>query len=97
MTQPPESFDFSMEADCRAVLQGLFKAYMQVATGQQRVRVRFNDRWSDYAPGNLPALRDLYTTLYNQCPDRAGLPDLSPGRRVRRGPPLYGVTGPTSF
>ena len=94
----PQEFDLSSATSCRAVLVGLYNVYLALVSGQTRVRVRILDRWTDYARGSIPELRTLYTNNYNQCAaagaDLAGLPDLSPGNAVRRGPAHRGIRGP---
>lgn len=85
-------FDVS-SSTCVEALQQLFNAYMLVVTGKQSVVVRQNDRWLEYNRADADQLRNLYQTLYNQCPGAAaaGLPNLSPGLRVQRGAPARGL------
>ena len=65
---------------------------MALLAGQQRIEVRFNERWVTYNKGDATKLVETYTTLYSQCPDAKmqGLPDLNPAKRVKRGPPARG-------
>jgi hypothetical protein len=88
---PPGSFDAST-FDCVDNLRALFNAYMAAVAGKTRVVVRFNDRWSEYARPDAPALLMLYQTLYAQCPAAQHcLPDLNPNLRVQRGRPATGI------
>ena len=75
----PTRFDLRSTADCAATLQELLQAYANAVAGSRRSLVRFNERWTEYAKPNAAELRQLYITLYSQCPAaaRAGLPDLS--------------------
>jgi hypothetical protein len=90
---PPGRYDVSAATDCVAKLSKLYEAYISCVTGTTRVVVRFNDRWSEYAKPDAPALLALYQTLYAQCPGAkaAGLPDLNPNLRVQRGAPAQGL------
>lgn len=81
------SIDAGAVSSCRQLLVDLFNAYTKLVAGQARVRVRYGDRWTEYEPGKGTQLLALYNTIYAQCPDTAGLIDLDPGRRVKRGPP----------
>ena len=78
--------------DCVAQVSAIYQAYVAVVAGKSRVVVRFNDRWTEYARPDAPALLMLYQTLYAQCPgaQAAGLPDLNPNLRVQRGRPARG-------
>lgn len=89
---PPGRYDVSGTSDCVAKLSMLYEAYVSALTGKTRVIVRFNDRWSEYARPDAPALLTLYMTLYQQCPaaKAAGLPDLNPNLKVQRGAPARG-------
>lgn len=89
---PPGRYDVSGVNDCVAKCSMLYEAYIATVTGKNRTVVRFNDRWSEYAKPDAPALLTLYMTLYAQCPDakRAGLPDLNPANKVQRGAPAKG-------
>lgn len=86
-------FDLRNTADCAATLQELLQAYANALAGNRRILVRFNERWTEYAKPNAAALLVLYNTIYRQCPAAAtaGLPDLAPGKQVRRGPPSRGM------
>ncbi len=94
---PPASnsttiFDVRNVTSCVGMLQQLFQAYMAAVTGQRRIIVRFNERWSEYQKVNVGELLVTYQTLYAQCPGAAaaGLPNLNPNNKVRRGPPSRG-------
>ena len=95
------SIDLDTATDWRVFLQGLFQAYTMVATGNQRVRVRVQERWTDFARANLKELREFYMTMYQQAAragtNMCGLPDLSPGLRVRRGPGVRTLHGPYPY
>lgn len=69
---------------CRQLLQ----AYYNCIGGNQRIVVRYNERWVEYNKANAEQLRDNYTLLYTQCPaaKQAGLPNINPANIVRRGP-----------
>ncbi|WP_216073873.1 hypothetical protein, partial [Acinetobacter baumannii] len=54
--------------DCVAQVSAIYQAYVAVVAGKSRVVVRFNDRWTEYARPDAPALLMLYQTLYAQCP-----------------------------
>lgn len=86
------SFDVGAQLDCVAQVAMLYQAYIAAVTGKVRVIVRFNERWSEYARPNAPALLALYQTLYAQCPGaaQAGLPNLNPNLKVERGRPARG-------
>lgn len=75
---------------CYADVKSLYDAYLALLSGKQRIRVRYNDMWTEYrqtTAGDMDRLRELYQTLRLQCPDAlANLPDLNPAMRVRRGP-----------
>jgi hypothetical protein len=88
---PPGQFNADT-MDCVSNLWALFNAYTATVSGKQRVVVRFNDRWSEYARPDAAALLSLYQTLYAQCPGakQAGLPDLNPNLKVQRGRPARG-------
>lgn len=88
---PPGQYDAST-ADCVANLRALFGAYQAAVAGRTRVVVRVNDRWSEYARPDVPALLTLYQTLYAQCPyaEAAGLPNLNPNLKSKRGGPARG-------
>lgn len=89
---PPGRYDVSSQNDCVAKIAMLYEAYIAAVTGQTRVVVRFNDRWSEYARPDADKLLTLYMTLYAQCPGAAlaGLPDLNPNLKVKRGRPARG-------
>jgi hypothetical protein len=89
---PPGRYDVSGTTDCVAKLSMLYEAYITAVSGKSRVVVRFNDRWSEYAHPDAPALLTLYMTLYAQCPgaQQAGLPNLNPGLAAKRGRPGRG-------
>ncbi len=90
---PPSRYDVGGTTDCVAQLAMLYQAYTAAIAGQTRVVVRFNDRWSEYARPDAPALLTLYQTLYAQCPGAkaTGLPDLNPNLKVKRGRPAIGL------
>ncbi len=90
---PSSSYDVGGATDCVTQLALLYQAYLAAIAGQTRVVVRFNDRWSEYARPDAPALLALYQTLYAQCPRAkvAGLPDLNPNLKVKRGRPATGL------
>lgn len=77
---------------CVMALQSLLNAYYTCLVGNQRVQVRFQERWTEYQKVDADKLREAYNTLYRQCPgaQAAGLPDLNPGLSARRGPPTRG-------
>lgn len=90
-TTTQTQFDLRSAADCAATLRELLQAYANAVAGNRRVMVRFNERWTEYAKPNAPALLALYNTIYQQCPhaSRAGLPDMTfsnQNRAVRVGP-----------
>lgn len=87
------SFDLQSAASCYDTLQGILQAYTNLLAGNTRVVLRFGERWSEYQRGNADGLKQLYMTLYTQCPAaaQAGLPNLAAGSRVRRGPPAQGI------
>ena len=91
---PPGRYDVSAATDCVAKVAMLYEAYIAAVSGKTRVVVRFNERWSEYARPDAPALLALYQTLYAQCPDAqaAGLPDLNPNLKVQRGRPARGFS-----
>lgn len=97
---PPAAseFDLAQCGECRTLLMQLFQAYTQAMTGNQRIRVRVGDRWTDYSRANVPELLTLYRTLFTQCAeggvDMNGIPDLNPGNRARRGPAVMQWRGP---
>lgn len=81
--------------DCLSQLSALYDAYTTLLTGRQRVRIQYGNYWVEFRsqmPQDVDKLLTLYNTLYGQCPNAAtsGLPDLDPGRRVRRGPAIRG-------
>lgn len=89
---PPQQTEYDLRnaADCKTFLQGLFQAYTALVTGQRRIIVRFQDRWTEYQKSNAAELQDLYRTVYATCPDKSGLPDLNPNARMKRGAPARG-------
>lgn len=89
---PPGQFDVQGATDCVSMLSTLYQAYIAAVAGKSRVVVRFNDRWSEYSKPDAPALLQLYTTLYAQCPaaSMSGLPNLNPGLSAKRGRPSRG-------
>ena len=92
------SFDLSACGSCRALLSNLFQAYTQALTGNQRIRVRVGDRWTDYSRANVPELLATYRMLFTECVasgvDMSGLPSLNPGNRARRGAAVFQFRGP---
>lgn len=92
---PPGAVSINADVpDCVAQCSAIYQAYVTAIAGKSRVVVRFNDRWSEYARPDAPALLTLYQTLYAQCPGakQAGLPDLNPNLKVQRGRPARGYT-----
>lgn len=84
-------FDMRNANDCVTMLRMLWQAYTACITGNQRILVRFNERWSEYQKANANEIREHYMLVYAQCPyaKDAGLPDLNPGAAVRRGAPSH--------
>ena len=80
------SVDLSQPMSCRQTLGQLWGVYMDVLAGS-RARVRFGSRWSEYHLGNAEAIRTAYMSIFTQCPDTHGLPDLRQGKQMRRGAP----------
>ena len=78
---------------CLEQCKALYEAYMMVITGNKRVMVSYGEYSLQYSQANADSLLQAYNTHHAQCPEAkaAGLPDLDPGRRVRRGPPLHGT------
>lgn len=91
---PPGRYDVAATVDCVARLTMIYNAYLDCISGQKRVVVRFNERWSEYSKPDAPSLLSVYQTLYNQCPgaQAAGLPNLNPGLKARRGCPARGFS-----
>lgn len=79
---------------CAEAASAIYQAYLVAISGNQRISVRFNERWTEYNKANADHLLQQYNTLYNQCPQAklAGLPNLNPGLKARRGPPLRGFS-----
>jgi hypothetical protein len=92
-TNTPTRLDLRNTSSCVEALQSMAQAYYTILTGNQRVMVRFQERWTEYQKGNVKELVNAYTTLYNQCPGAAaaGLPNLNPGLASRRGAPARGL------
>lgn len=81
MTACPETtVDCDQMPTCRELLIELQRSYMALIAGQVRVKVRFNDRWSEYHPASAPQLLKLINVIYDGCPDRDGLLDFRPAR-----------------
>jgi hypothetical protein len=80
------SVDLNTATSCRDTLSQLWAIYMDVLAGS-RARVRFGTRWSEYHLGNVEGIRMAYMSIYTQCPDIQGLPNLAKGKQMRRGPP----------
>jgi hypothetical protein len=76
-------------ASCRDNIIALINAHAKLVAGEQRVRVRFNDRWTEYGPGSVTFLEQTINLWQAQCPDadQAGLIQMNPGLRARRGRP----------
>lgn len=78
------------DAPCFAAVKTLHDAYITLLSGKTRVRVRYNDMWTEYraaTAGDVDRLREAYMTLRQQCPQAmAELPDLNTAYRVKRGP-----------
>lgn len=76
--------------DCYEQCRRLYDAYGRMLSGEQVVQVRYADNWKEFranTAGDMDRLRDLYMTLWRQCPTaQANLPSLDP-RSLRRGPP----------
>lgn len=92
---PPGAQRFDVRtSSCVDALADLFNAYMAIVAGANHIEVRYNERWVTYGKGNADALVTLYRTLYAQCPSAkaAGLPDLNPALKARRGPPVRGLS-----
>ena len=89
---PTLSFDLRSSGTCLEMLNGMLAAYYQTLAGNKPVTVRFKERWMEYSKATANDLLAAYQTLYRQCPYAvtAGLPDLNPNNRVRRGPPSRG-------
>jgi hypothetical protein len=73
----------------RETVLELTRAYYALTSGNKRLRVRFQDRWTEYNPANATQLLVLVRTLRTQCTDCSDIPDLNPGRRTERGPPAF--------
>lgn len=93
MAVPTISIDSGEAANCKALVLSLQQAYLDLVAGNKRVRVRFNDRWTEYEPGKEGALRDLINVIAAQCPDAAGLLNFNRAYRAQRGRParFFGV------
>lgn len=78
---------------CLDVCKNLMNAVMVAQTQGKRVRVRYDNYEVEYKPEECGALIALYNTMRAQCDDPAvqALPNLQPGKRVRRGPPIWGT------
>lgn len=85
MTQVKE-YDFDAPMSCRQTLVMLWGIYIDCLAGA-RARTRFGTRWSEYHAGNVGGVRETYMSMYAQCDDVAGLPNLGKGYQMRRGPP----------
>jgi hypothetical protein len=84
-----EEFDTADLPGCREVIAELQKAYIALTTGNKRVRVRFENRWTEYNPGQSTRLMELINVIWAQCPDTSGLMDFNPARRAQRGAPAF--------
>lgn len=93
MPLPQISIDSGEAANCKALVISLQNAYLDLVAGNKRVRVRFNDRWTEYEPGKEQALRDLINMIAGQCPDTEGLLSFNRAYRAQRGRParFFGV------
>jgi hypothetical protein len=90
----PTQYDLRQTTNCIDILRSLMSAYYAALTGNQRVIVRFAERWTEYQRVNVEELRMQYQILYNQCPaaKSAGLPNLNPALQARRGAPTRGFS-----
>lgn len=86
---PPKMVDWSTTS-CLDACRNLFNAAIEAQTRGRRVRVRYDNHEVEYKPEDMKSLIGLYNTLRAQCPEASALPDLSPGKMVRRGPPIWG-------
>jgi hypothetical protein len=79
--------------DCLTRCRMLLDAYYARIAGNQAIEVRFNERWITYRHGDVDALIEAYRIERGACPAAAaaGLPDLNPGQRSRRGRPASAV------
>lgn len=81
MSDLPEiTIDTVLATSCRAMIVELQTAYIKLLAGQTRIKVRHNERWSEYHPASAPALLKFINLLFDQCPDTVGLMDLRPSR-----------------
>lgn len=76
---------------CLDCCKNLFNAVMAAQTQGRRVRVRYDNYEVEYKPEDGAALVNLYNTMRAQCPEAGALPNLQPGKRVRRGAPIWGT------
>ena len=88
-TIPLLTVDQDLATSCRQLIVDLQNAYMSLVAGNVRVKVRFNERWTEYAPGHQLALLQLIESVWAQCPDIAGLIDLRPSSRTQRARPGF--------
>lgn len=90
---PQISIDTSEAANCKALVMALQNAYADLVAGNKRVRVRHNERWTEYEPGKEQALLRFINMVAANCPDTAGLLNMNPAYRAQRGRParFFGV------
>lgn len=86
-TERVEQLDLSNVDNCRDVVLALQKAYASLVAGNTRLKVRFNDRWTEYTPGKAKELLDLINTMRANCPDAADTLQMSRAYRAKRGRP----------
>lgn len=92
-TEAAQNIDLSDVDNCRDVVLALQKAYLSLVAGNTRLRVRFNDRWTEYTPGKAKELADLIGSIRAGCPDADDTLQISRAYRAKRGRParFFGV------
>lgn len=81
--------DQDFATSCRQFIVDLTNAYTALCAGNTRVKVRFNDRWTEYSTGHQQALLQLLESAWSQCGDTTGLLDVRPSSRTKRGRPGF--------
>lgn len=90
---PTITIDTQEAQNCKELVRALQNAYVDLVAGNKRVRVRFQDRWTEYEPGKEQALRDTINMIAAGCPDTDGLLNFNRAYRAQRGRParFFGV------